>query len=245
MDSIKSFLPSSSSESSQPEEYDNIFTYLLSFVALIFTFVYDNFAYIFGIVVVMFGILVYIKMTKTDLNSQLMSKSQTVVIEGMEGMTHGNNDKNSINDNNDNSDNSGDAGPGTNIIKTAPTSILTGSGTGTATAAPYLANDLITPPITTDLETKLKSDFCKMHSSKNSSMTHLDSECGAFGKKSSCLNTDCCGWAVTNDNDNPDGKCRAGDKSGITFKYDDAGKKIDIDCYYYKGNVGIGSKCVP
>ena len=234
MDSINSFLPSSSSESSQPEEYDNIFTYLLSFIALIFTFTYDNFAYIFGIVVIMFGIMVYIKMTKIDLNSQLMSKSQTVIIEGM---THGNNDKNSINDNSD-------AGPGTSIIKTAPTSILTGAGTGTATAAPYLANDLITPPITTDLETKLKSGFCKMHSSKNSSMTDLDSECGAFGK-SSCLNTDCCGWAVTNDDDNPDGKCRAGDKSGITFKYDNAGKKIDIDCYYYKGNAGIGSKCVP
>ena len=238
MDSINSFLPSSSSESSQPEEYDNIFTYLLSFIALIFTFVYDNFAYIFGIIVIMFGIMVYIKMTKTDLNSQLMSKSQTVIIEGMEGMTHGNNDKNGINDNSDNSD----AGPGTSIIKTAPTSILTGAGTGTATAAPYLANDLITPPITADLETKLKSGFCKMHASKNSPMTDLDSECGAF-QKSSCLNTDCCGWAVTSDN--PDGKCRAGDKSGITFKYDDAGKKLDMDCYYYKGNAGIGSKCVP
>jgi len=238
MDSIKSFLPSSSSESSQPEEYDNIFTYLLSFISLIFTFIYDNFAYIFGIVVVMFGILVYIKMTKTDLNSQLMSKSQTVIIEGMEGMTHNNNVKNA------NNSDGGDTGPGTSIIKTAPTSILTGAGTGTATAAPYLANDLITPPITTDLETKLKSDFCKMHSSKNSSITDLDSECGAFGK-SSCLNTDCCGWAVTSDNDNPGGKCRAGDKSGITFKYDNAGKKIDIDCYYYKGNAGIGSKCVP
>ena len=241
MDSIKSILPSSSSESSQPEEYDNIFTYLLSFIVLISSFIYDNFAYIFGIIVVMFGILVYIKMTKTDLNSQLMSKSQTVVIEGMEGMTHSNNVKNADNSyNGDNGDNgeSSDAGPGTSVIKTAPTSILTGAGT----AAPYLANDLITPPITTDLETKLKSDFCKMHSSKNSSMTDLDNECGAFGK-SSCLNTDCCGWAVTSDN--PDGKCRAGDKSGITFKYDDAGKKIDIDCYYYKGNAGIGSKCVP
>ena len=240
MDSIKSFLPSSSSESSQPEVYDNIFTYLLSFITLIFTFIYDNFAYIFGIIVIMFGILIYIKMTKTDLNSQLMSKSQTVVIEGMEGMTHSNNDKNAINDNSDNSDNS-DAGPGTSIIKTSPTSTLTGAGTGTATAAPYSANDLITPPITTDLETKLKSDFCKMHASNNSSMVDLDSECGAFGK-SSCLNTDCCGWAVTSDN--PDGKCRAGDKSGITFNHDDAGKKIDIDCYYYKGNAGTGSKCV-
>lgn len=183
-------------EQEQPQEYDNIFTYLLSFVVLIFTFVYNNFAYIFGIIIIMFGILVYMKMTKIDLTSQPMSRSKTVIIEGMTT---------------DSSDNAG------------------------------LANDLITPPITADLETKLKSGFCKMHASKNSPMTELDSECGVF-QKSSCLNTDCCGWVVTNDN--PDGKCRAGDKSGITFKYDDAGKKLDMDCYYYKGNAGTGSKCV-
>ena len=202
MDSIKSFLPSSSSAPSsqgQPEEYDNIFTYLLSFIVLIFTIIYDNFAYIFGIIIIMFGILVYMKMTKVELTSQPMGRSKKVIIEGM--ADSGDNDNNAD-----------------------------------------LANDLITPPITADLETKLKSGFCKMHASKNSPMTDLDSECGAFGKKSSCLNTDCCGWVVTNDN--PDGKCRAGDKSGITFKYDDAGKKLDMDCYYYKGNVGIGSKCV-
>jgi len=205
MDSIKSFLPSSSSAPSssqgQPEEYDNIFTYLLSFIVLIFTFIYDNFAYIFGIIIMMFGILVYMKMTKVDLSSQPMSRSKTVIIEGM-----------ADSGDNDNDNNNAD-----------------------------LANDLITPPITADLETKLKSGFCKMHASKNSPMTDLDSECGAFGK-SSCLNTDCCGWSITNDN--PDGKCRAGDKSGITFKYDDAGKKLDMDCYYYKENAGIGRKCV-
>jgi hypothetical protein len=194
MDSIKSVLPSSSSapSSQEPPEFDNIFTYLLSFIGFIFTFTYDNFAYISGIMLVMFGILVYIDMNEIDLSSQPMGKSKTVVIEGM------------VNDN---------AG---------------------------LKNNLITPP-PVDLETKLKSEFCKMHASKNSPMTELDSECGAF-EKSSCLNTDCCGWAVTSDN--PDGKCRAGDKGGITFKYDDAGKKIDIDCYYYKGNAGTGSKCV-
>jgi len=187
-------------EQEQPEEYDNIFTYLLSFVVLIFTFVYNNFAYIFGIIIIMFGILVYMKMTKIDLSSQPMSRSKTVVIEGMADSGDNDNDNNAS-----------------------------------------LANDLITPPITADLETKLKSGFCKMHASKNSPMTELDSECGVFGK-SSCLNTDCCGWAVTSDN--PDGKCRAGDKSGITFKYDDAGKKLDIDCYYYKGNAGTESKCL-
>jgi len=204
MDSIKSVLPSSSSAPSSQEqpEVDNIFTYLLSYIGLIFTFTYDNFAYISGIMIVMFGILVYIKMTDIDLSSQPMGRSKTVVIEGM------------VNDTADEDGNAGDnAG---------------------------LKNDLITP-LPVDLETKLKSEFCKMHASKNSPMTELDSECGAF-EKSSCLNTDCCGWAVTSDN--PDGKCRAGDKSGITFNYDDAGKKIDIDCYYYKGNAGTGSKCV-
>jgi len=204
MDSIKSVLPSSSSAPSSQEqpEVDNIFTYLLSFIGFIFTFTYDNFAYISGIMLVMFGILVYIDMNKIDLSSQPMGKSKTVVIEGM------------VNDTADEDGNAGDnAG---------------------------LKNDLITP-LPVDLETKLKSEFCKMHASKNSPMTELDSECGAF-EKSSCLNTDCCGWAVTSDN--PDGKCRAGDKSGITFNYDDAGKKIDIDCYYYKGNAGTGSKCV-
>ena len=201
MDSIKSVLPSSSSAPSSPEppEFDNIFTYLLSYIGFIFTFTYDNFAYISGIMLVMFGILVYIDMNKIDLSSQPMGKSKTVVIEGMV---------------NDNADEGGDnAG---------------------------LKNNLITPP-PVDLETKLKSEFCKMHASKNSPMTELDGECGVF-EKSSCLNTDCCGWAVTSDN--PDGKCRAGDKGGITFNYDNDGKKIDIDCYYYKDNRGIGSKCV-
>ena len=200
MDSIKSVLPSLSSAPSSQEqpEVDNIFTYLLSYIGLIFTFTYDNFAYISGIMIVMFGILVYIKMTDIDLSSQPMGRSKTVVIEGM------------VNNNADEDDNAG------------------------------LKNDLITP-LPVDLETKLKSEFCKMHATKNSPMTELDSECGAF-EKSSCLNTDCCGWAVTSDN--PDGKCRAGDKSGITFNYDNDNKKIDIDCYYYKGNTGIGSKCV-
>ena len=201
MDSIKSVLPSSSSApSSEEESEDNIFTYLLSFISMIFTFTYNNFAYISGIMLVMFGILVYIDMTKIDLSSQPMGRSKTVVIEGMV--------------NNNNADEGEDN--------------------------PSLKNDLITP-LPVDLETKLKSEFCKMHASKNSPMTELDSECGAFGK-SSCLNTDCCGWTVTSDN--PDGKCRAGDKGGITFNYDNDGKKIDIDCYYYKDNRGIGSKCV-
>lgn len=203
MDNIKSIFSSSSPEQQESEVHDNIFTYLLSFIVLIFSFVYNNFAYISGVMLVMFGILVYMEMTKIELSSQPMGRSKTVVIEGM---VH----------NNTTGDDANDSGG--------------------------LANDLITP-VTDDLETKLKSGFCKMHASKNSPMTDLDSECGAFGE-SSCLKTDCCGWAVTSDN--PEGKCRAGDKSGITFKYDDSGKKkkkIDIDCYYYKGNAGIGSKC--
>ncbi len=70
-----------------------------------------------------------------------------------------------------------------------------------------------------------------MHASKGSSATDIDNECKVFGK-ASCLNTDCCGWVVTADN--PYGMCRTGNKNGMTFNYDDAGKKIDVDCYYYK-----------
>jgi len=123
--------------------------------------------------------------------------------------------------------------------ETSDTNDMTNDGDTTHTPS-FLANNLLSQP-TTDLKKKLKSGFCKMHALKNTPMTDLDNECGVF-QKSSCLNADCCGWAVTSDN--PDGKCRAGDKSGITFKYDDAGKKIDIDCYYYKGNAGVGSKCL-
>ncbi len=98
-------------------------------------------------------------------------------------------------------------------------------------------NTLLTPPI--DLEKKLKSSFCNMHASKGSSATDVDNECKVFGK-ASCLNTDCCGWVVTADN--PDGTCRSGNKNGMTFGYDGAGKKIDVDCYYYK-DVNSGPRC--
>ena len=209
MDSVKSFL-SASPENEEPEEevYDNIFEYLISFIGLLFSFTYNNFAYIFGTSLVIFGILVYIYMTKIDLSSQPMGRSKTIVIEAMSDMSK----ISHMNDMNDNGDNTS-----------------------------YLANNLLSQPIS-DLKKKLKSGFCKMHALKKTPITDIDNECGSVFEKSSCLNADCCGWAVTSDN--PDGKCRAGDKSGVTFKYDDAGKKIDIDCYYYKGNAGIGSKCV-
>lgn len=96
---------------------------------------------------------------------------------------------------------------------------------------------LLTPPI--DLEKKLKSGFCNMHATKGSSATDIDNECKVFGK-ASCLNTDCCGWVVSADN--PDGVCRSGSKTGMTFGYDSAGKKIDVDCYYYK-DAKSGPRC--
>ncbi len=98
-------------------------------------------------------------------------------------------------------------------------------------------NTLLTLPI--DLEKKLKSGFCNMHTSKGSSAADIDNECKIFGK-ASCLNTDCCGWVVTADN--PDGTCRCGNKNGMTFGYDAAGKKIDVDCYYYKDSKS-GLRC--
>ena len=98
-------------------------------------------------------------------------------------------------------------------------------------------NTLLTPPI--DLEKKLKSGFCNIHFIKQNTASDIDNECKVFGK-ASCLNTDCCGWVVTKDN--PDGVCRSGSKTGITFGYDSAGKKIDVDCYYYK-DAKSGPRC--
>lgn len=96
---------------------------------------------------------------------------------------------------------------------------------------------MLTPSI--DLEKKLKSGFCNMHATKGSSATDIDNECKVFGK-ASCLNTDCCGWVVNADN--PDGVCRSGSKTGMTFGYDSSGKKIDVDCYYYK-DTKSGPRC--
>lgn len=98
-------------------------------------------------------------------------------------------------------------------------------------------NTMLTPSI--DLEKKLKSGFCNMHATKGSSATDIDNECKVFGK-ASCLNTDCCGWVVSADN--PNGICRSGSKTGMTFGYDSAGKKIDVDCYYYK-DAKSGPRC--
>ena len=96
---------------------------------------------------------------------------------------------------------------------------------------------LLSTPI--DLEKKLKSGFCNMHATKGSSATDIDNECKVFGK-ASCLNTECCGWVVTAEN--PDGVCRSGSKNGMIFGYDDSGKKIDVDCYYYKDSKN-GPRC--
>lgn len=96
---------------------------------------------------------------------------------------------------------------------------------------------MLTPSI--DLEKKLKSGFCNMHATKGSSAKEIDNECKVFGK-ASCLNTDCCGWVVSADN--PDGMCRSGSKTGMTFGYDNVGKKIDVDCYYYKDGKS-GPRC--
>lgn len=164
-------------------------------------FMYENFTYMLGIIVIIFGILVYIHMADVTFDMP-MTRTKTLVIEGMEHKAGGKND-----DGNDD-----------------------GAGGG-------VENTLLTPPI--DLEKKLKSGFCNMHASKGSSATEIDTECKVFGK-ASCLHADCCGWVVTADN--PDGMCRSGSRTGMTFGYDGAGKKIDVDCYYYKDSKS-GPRC--
>jgi len=158
-----------------------------------------------GIMIVIFGILIYIHMADVSFDVP-MTRTKRLIIETMEHKKGGKNDSN---------ENEND---GTNAMNANETTLLT-------------------PPI--DLEKKLKSGFCNMHASKGSSATDIDNECKVFGK-ASCLNTDCCGWVVTKDN--PDGVCRSGSKTGMTFGYDGAGKKIDVDCYYYK-DAKNGPRC--
>jgi hypothetical protein len=166
-----------------------------------------------GIMIVIFGILVYIHMADVTFDMP-MTKTKKLVIETMEHRKGGKNDGDD--DNN-------------SSINAAPAV--------SPAVAPVTENTLLTPPI--DLEKKLKSGFCNMHATKGSSATDIDNECKVFGK-ASCLNTDCCGWVVTADN--PDGICRSGSKTGMTFGYDKDGKKIDVDCYYYK-EAKSGPRC--
>lgn len=196
MDSMDS-IPSSFSFNSPPQLSSS------SSSSPIVEFIYENFTYMLGIIIIIFGVLIYIHMADITFDMP-MTKTKTLVIEAMEHRK-GKND--------------GDSG---------------NSDSGNSGAH---ENTLLTPPI--DLEKKLKSSFCNMHASKGSSATDVDNECKVFGK-ASCLNTDCCGWVVTADN--PDGTCRAGNKNGMTFGYDGAGKKIDVDCYYYKDGKS-GPRC--
>ena len=176
-------------------------------------FIYENFTYMIGVMVVIFGLLIYIHMA--DITFEMpMTRTKRLIIETMEHKKGGKNDG----DDDNNMGNNVDGGV-------------------SAAATTTTENTLLTPPI--DLEKKLKSGFCNMHATKGSSATDIDNECKVFGK-SSCLNTDCCGWVVTADN--PDGVCRSGSKSAMTFGYDGAGKKIDVDCYYYK-DVKSGPRC--
>jgi hypothetical protein len=178
-------------------------------------FIYENFTYMIGVMVVIFGLLIYIHMA--DITFEMpMTRTKRLIIETMEHKQGGKNDGHDDDDNN----------MGNNV-----------DGGVSAAATTTTENTLLTPPI--DLEKKLKSGFCNMHATKGSSATDIDNECKVFGK-ASCLNTDCCGWVVTADK--PDGVCRSGSKTGMTFGYDGAGKKIDVDCYYYK-DAKSGPRC--
>ena len=156
-------------------------------------FMYENVTYMLGIMIIIFGILVYIHMADVTFEMP-MTRTKTLIIEGMEHKM----------------DHDDDGG---------------------------VENTLLTPSI--DLEKKLKSNFCNMHAKKGSSATEIDTECKVFGK-ASCLHADCCGWVVTAEN--PGGMCRSGSQTGMTFGYDAAGKKIDVDCYYYKDSKS-GPRC--
>ena len=146
-----------------------------------------------------------------------MTRTKRLIIETMEHKQGGKNDGDDGGDDNNNNSSGNNSGNGVSDATTK--------------------NNLLTLPI--DLEKKLKSGFCNTHATQGSSATDIDNECKVFGK-SSCLNTDCCGWVVTADK--PDGMCRSGSKNAMTFGYDDNGKKIDVDCYYYK-DTKTGARC--
>ena len=102
----------------------------------ILEFVYENFTYMLGIMIVIFGILVYINMA--DMTFEMpMTKTKKLVIETMEHRKGGKNDGDD--DNN-------------SSINTAPTAVA-------PSVSPVTENTLLTPPI--DIEKKLKSGFCK------------------------------------------------------------------------------------
>lgn len=77
---------------------NNLFTYIVSLIVMMFSFVYENFSYILGIMVIIFGIIVYINMTKITFNMP-MTKSKKLIIETMEHNT-GKNETNVDNNNN-------------------------------------------------------------------------------------------------------------------------------------------------
>ena len=114
----------------------------------ILEFVYENFTYMLGIMIVIFGILVYIHMADVTFDMP-MTKTKKLVIETMEHKMGGKND--SDDDNN-------------SSINAAPAAA--------PAVAPVAENTLITPPI--DLEKKLKSGFCNMHTTKGSPATDID-----------------------------------------------------------------------
>lgn len=213
MDSLSSLESSSSSSSSSSS--------LLSPFRSVLEFMYENFTYILGTLLVIFGVLIYITMAGIKFDAPMMT-TKRLVIETMEHKKGGKNDSNDDSNDGNNNDDNGNAANDGNVA---------------AAPAPASENTMITPPI--DLEKKLKSGFCNMHATKGSTAIDIDKECKIFGK-SSCLNTDCCGWVITADN--PEGICRSGSKNGMTFGYDESGKKIDVDCYYYK-DAKSGPRC--
>ena len=90
----------------------------------------------------------------------------------------------------------------------------------------YLQEAMKSRPI--DATKSLEDSFCRFYDS-NESATNQDNACGKL-TRGNCMNTKCCVWGQ---NSSASGKCYAGDKSGVTFKTDNNGNKMDVDNYYY------------
>jgi|UniRef100_A0A6C0HE08 hypothetical protein len=96
------------------------------------------------------------------------------------------------------------------------------------TTRPYLIESLRNKQNPNSVTTSLEDSFCQFHDS-DASAQNLNESCMKL-TKSNCMNTKCCVWGQ---NSSASGKCYAGDKSGVTFKTDNNGNKMDVDNYYY------------
>lgn len=98
-------------------------------------------------------------------------------------------------------------------------------------------------------ETKKIEGFCNSTiNSSSSPLMDIEKKCNDLSSKDSCIAMDCCSWTTYKAvNNSKISKCKSSNKGELNFKSHnaDVNDKIeDIDCVYYKNNIkGKGNKC--